>query len=101
MSENDEQPELDVRAAEANGDEIVVEWKGEKFTLPRDYGKWPLEYTLNMQKGLPVAAFEALFGDQFARVLAKRPTNADFGSLDEAVAKAMRMEPGESKASSV
>jgi len=101
MSETTDQPELDVRAAEAKGEDITIEWKGQTFTVPRDYGTWPFEFTLYSQKGLNGPAMEALLGpEQFARFLRSRPTNADFDAFDDRLGKALKMKPGESPASS-
>lgn len=102
MSENTE-PEAtsDPRVDEAKGvKDVSIKFKGETFTVPRDYGDWPYVYTLEVEAGHYARAFQALLGDQFDKFVSLNPTNNDLGDFDEALAKAIGVEQGESQASS-
>lgn len=85
------------RAAEAAGkDTVEVEWKGEKYAVPRDYKDWPYLYTFEMEQGHSAVAWRHLLGaTQFARFVATDPTNADFGDFDVLLGKALGLKQGE------
>lgn len=102
MSENSE-PEAtgDPRVDEANGvKDVTVKFKGKTFTVPREYGAWPMTYTLEVESGHMARAFQALLGDQFDKFVSLNPTNDDLADFDEALAKAIGLAQGESEASS-
>lgn len=101
MNDTDRPDPDDVRAAEATGQPLVVEWKGEKYTIPRDYVDWPFEYKLGIEQGRSATAYAALLGDeQFTKFRATQPTISDFMEFDRLVGEALGVAAGESQASS-
>lgn len=99
MTENT--PEKDPRAAEADGDDIRLTWRGDEYVIPFNYRDWPVGYSLEIEKGHTAVAMEYLLGpEQFHRFMAQNPTIGDFDEFDAELGKALRLGPGEYTASS-
>lgn len=101
MSDTTPKP-ADPRRTEATGsDQIEVEWKGQKYTIPRDYSAWPFLYTFEMERGHSAVAFQHLLGEkQFTRFVRESPTNDDFRDFDVLIGEQLGAKQGESPASS-
>lgn len=93
----------ETRKAEAKGDSTAtVEFRGEKFTLSRDYDDWPIEFTEALEDGKAVGIVRGALGPkQWRRVKAMGLRNRDLADLSELIAQALGFgSAGESAASS-
>jgi hypothetical protein len=93
----------DDRKVEAEGtSEVVVEFRGQKFTISRDYADWPLELHEALEDGKDIAAMRAALGDaQWAVIRKMGLKTPDIAELTTAVVKALGFSSvGESPASS-
>ena len=94
----------DALRAEAAPDSATAEFefRGEKFTFPRDYADQPLDFIEAVADLLPLAIqARALLGpDQWERVRAMRLKGSDFDEMSDAIQSAMGISSGNSTASS-
>lgn len=94
-------PTEDVRAAEARGDRVTVTWGEYEYSVPRNYGDWPWEYSVAIEEGKPSLAMKHLLGPaQYARFVSSSPTVSDFRAFDIKLGEAIGLEAGKSEASS-
>lgn len=91
------------RKAEATGQKTVdIAFRGETFTLNREYDDWPVEFVDALEEGKTVGICKGALGPiQWRKVRAMNLTLRDLAPLAESIAAALGFgSAGESQASS-
>ncbi|AXH45780.1 tail assembly chaperone [Gordonia phage GEazy] len=83
-------PNTAARMDEADDpDEITIEHKGVRLSVPASHGDWPLHAVDSMQQGLTARGLHALLGeDQWMALLRTGATNRDADEVLNKIAKA-------------
>lgn len=92
----------EIRKDEAQDKTAVVEWRGHKFEVSREYDDWSVDFTESLEEGKSVGIVRGALGPaQWRTVKAMDLKNRDLGELASLIAKAMGFaSAGESPASS-
>ncbi len=89
--------------AEAKSPEVaVVEWRGHRFEVPRQYNDWSVDLVESLEEGKAVGIIRGALGPrQWQAVKAANLKMRDLGELSDAIVKALGFgSKGESPASS-
>lgn len=78
----DTEPEDSSPAVDLDALTVVLEFRGEKFEVPKRRGRWPLEAILQFGKGQGLQGIRALFTAQdWERLKGVCPTGDDFDTF--------------------
>ena len=91
------------RKAEAKGEKTaVIEWRGHRFEVPREYDDWSVDLIESLEEGKGVGIVRGAIGPEGWREFkATNPKRRDLDDLTDAIVKALGFdEAGESSASS-
>lgn len=92
----------ETRKDEAQGKTAIVEWRGHKFEISREYDDWTVDFLESLEEGKAVGVVRgALNVKDWRTVKSMRLKVRDLDELSELIAKAMGFgSTGESAASS-
>lgn len=80
----------DARAAEAKNEDAVVEYRGRRFTVPRQYDDWSVDLLESIEEGKSVGIVRGALGQkQWAQVRSMNLKVRDLNELAELVAGAL------------
>lgn len=90
------------REAEAQGKSALVDWRGQKFEVEREYGEWSVDFVESLEEGKSVGIVRGALGpSQWRTIKAMNLKMRDLDELAEAVAAALGFgSVGESQTSS-
>jgi hypothetical protein len=78
------------RQAEANGDQAIVEFRGHRFAISRNYDEWTVDLLESIEEGKSVGIVRGALGPaQWPAVKAMNLRVGDLNDLADKIAKAL------------